>query len=187
MEALAQDFAETASFFTVWVGEAHAGGDFPQPEDIETRQRYAQACVEADGAKIPVIVDEMDGSLHEHLGGFPNSVYVLDGRGRVAYRAMWLDHREVRRVLERLREADERFANNVYSGMPLWSEELVRKLPDDPGEDVAKAFEVWEAAKNYGEPERFYGPERAEAMRKQYEEATGKQTIRPQEVPAGDD
>lgn len=187
MEALAAEFGDTASFFTVWVREPHAGGDFPQPEDIETRQQYAHACVDADGAKIPVIVDDMEGSLHQHLGYFPNSVYVLDSRGRVAYRAMWLDHREIRRVIERLRETDQRFADKVASGMPLWSEEMVRKLPDDPMQDLANAFDVWEAAKNYGEPERFYGPERAEAMRKQYEEATGKQTIRPEEVPAGDD
>jgi hypothetical protein len=71
--------------------------------------------------------------------------------------------------------------------MPLWSEELVRKLPDDPNQDLANAFAVWESAKNYGEPERFYGPERAATMRKQYEDATGKQTIRPTEVTAGDD
>jgi len=187
MEELAAEFGDTASFFTVWVREPHAGGDFPQPENVETRKQYAQACVDADGQKIPVIVDDMEGSLHQHLGHFPNAVYVLDSRGRVAYRAIWLDHREIRRVLERLREADERYANNVSSGMPLWSEELVRKLPDDPNQDLANAFAVWESAKNYGEPERFYGPERAATMRKQYEDATGKQTIRPTEVTAGDD
>ncbi|MEE8338287.1 MAG: hypothetical protein V3R95_09505 [Dehalococcoidia bacterium] len=187
MEQLAQDFAETASFFTVWVREAHAGGDYPQPEDIETRERYARSCVEAHDAKIPVIVDDMDGSLHQHLGHFPNAVYVLDGRGRVAYRSVWSSHREIRRVLESLRESDERFANKVYSGMPLWSEQMLRKLPDDPTQDLRDAFDVWEQAKNYDEPERFYGAERAEGMREQYEQLTGKKTVRPEEVPAGDD
>jgi hypothetical protein len=52
---------------------------------------------------------------------------------------------------------------------------------------LANAFAVWEEAKNYGEPERFNGPERAVAIRQMYEDATGKQTIRPTEVPAGDD
>jgi len=37
MEQLARDYADVADFFTVWVREAHAGGDFPQPENVEQR------------------------------------------------------------------------------------------------------------------------------------------------------
>ena len=128
----------------------------------------------------------MQGTLHRRLGSFPNAVYMIDGRGQVAYRANWTDHREVRRVLERLREADERFERKVNAGMPLQSEEMLRKLPDDPTQDLRDSFAVWESAGNYGEPERFHGEERAEQMRAQYERLTGMKTVRPQRTPAGD-
>ena len=143
MEQLARDFADAASFFTVWVREAHPGGNYAQPQNIETRRQYAQDCCAADNAEIPVIVDDMQGTLHRRLGSFPNAVYMIDGRGQVAYRANWTDHREVRRVLERLREADERFERKVNAGMPLWSEEMLRKLPDDPTQDLRDSFAVW--------------------------------------------
>ncbi len=186
MEQLAKQFAETASFFTVWVREPHPGGNYAQPENIETRRRYAQDCCAADNAEIPVIVDDMEGTLHRHLGFFPNSVYIVDGRGHVAYRAIWTDHREVRRVLERLRGSAQRFERKMSAGMPVWSEEMLRSVPEDPDAAAVQAITTWEEAENYDEPERFAG-ERAEAMRATYERVTGKTSVRPQTAPAGDD
>ena len=186
MDRLAKEFAETASFFTVWVREAHAGGNYTQPENIETRRQYAQDFCAADDAEIPVIVDDMEGTLHRQLGFFPNSVYIIDGRGHVAYRAAWTDHREVRRVLERLRASAQRFERKVNAGMPVWSEEMLRSVPDDPDAAAVQAITTWEEAENYEEPERFAG-ERAEAMRATYERVTGKTSVRPQPTPAGDD
>ncbi len=173
MEALAEELGDDASLFTVWVREAHAGGDYPQPESLAERERYARDFREREQARIPVVLDDMQGSLHRLFGGLPNAVYVIDGRGRVAYRASWADHREIRRVLERLLEADRRMAQRVYAGVPRWSEEQLRKLPDDPTQDVRTAFDVWESAGNYDEAERFFG-ERAERMRAQYEQLTGR-------------
>ena len=100
MERLAAEYAESVSFFTVWVREAHAGGHHPQPQSIEQREQHARDFCATAEPSIPVIVDDMDGSLHGQFCGLPNSIYVLDARGRVAYRANWADHREVRRVLD---------------------------------------------------------------------------------------
>lgn len=186
MEALAEEFADTTQFYTVWAREAHAGGDYPQPETIEQRQQYARDCRDEDGAKIPVIVDGMEGTLQQQLGGFPNSVYVIDNRGRVVYRAVWADHREVRRVLERLRFAAERREQKAATGFPVWSEELLPQPPEDPNGPMEIAFEIWERAKNYDEPERFWGEERAAGIRAAYEAASGKQTIRPEAATPAD-
>ncbi len=180
MEALAEEFAETTQFYTVWSREAHAGGDYPQPETIDQRRQYARDCHEEDGAKIPVIVDDMESTLQKQLGGFPNCVYVIDGRGRVVYRATWSDHREVQRVLERLRVAADRRAQKIGTGSPIWSEELLPQLNEDPDSPLEIAFEIWERAKNYDEPERFWGEERGAGMRAAYEAASGRQTIRPE-------
>ncbi len=173
MEAVAGELGEAASFFTVWVREAHAGGDYPQPESLAERERYAHDFREGEQASIPIVLDDMQGSLHRLFGNLPNAVYVIDGRGRVAYRASWADHREIRRVLDRLLETDRRMAERVYAGVPRWSEEVLRKLPEDPTQDVRTTFDVWESAGNYDEAERFFG-DRAERMRAQYERLTGR-------------
>lgn len=179
MEQLAAEFADIASFFTVWVREPHAGGSYPQPETIEERRQYAQDFVAADDAKITVLVDDMAGSLHRLMGGFPNSTYVIDARGHVAYRATWNDAREVRRILERQREILSRRAAGTALGIPRWSEEVSPTLADDPDQDAVTSIEVWEEAKNYEEPERFFGPDIAERIRGTYERVTGRESIRP--------
>ena len=187
MEQLARDFADSAAFFTVWVREAHSGGNYPQPEDVATRERYARDFCAADHTSIPVIVDDMEGSLHAHLGFFPNAVYIIDARGRVAYRAQWTDHREVRRVLERLRAGEQRRAERVNAGFPVFAEEMLFQLPDDPEAGAVQAITTWEEAGNYDEPERFAGEERAELLRSTYERVTGRTSTRPQKTPAVDD
>ncbi len=184
MEQLAEEFADIASFHTVWVREPHAGGAYPQPESIEERERYARDFVADHDAKIEVLLDDMEGSLHRLIGGFPNSVYVIDVRGRVAYRASWNDAREVRRVLERQREIGRRVSEQEALGIPRWSEEMSPALSDDPNHEYVVSIDVWEQAENYAEPERFLGPERAEVFRAKYEEITGRRSIRPEDVRA---
>ena len=114
------------------------------------------------------------------VGGnvFPR-FYVIDGRGRVAYRANWADARELQRVLERQREIGRRRSAGEHLGIVRWSEEINPALADDPDQEFTIAINVWEQAENYGEPERFLGPERAEQYRAGYERATGRRSIRP--------
>jgi len=185
-EALAKEFAESAQFFTLWVREPHSGGRYPQPETIEQREQYAHDFCKADHSTVPVILDDMEGTIHRLFGYFPNSVVVLDERGRVAYRATWSDNREIRRIVKSLDKARAVREAGGNAGIPRWSEEIMPKLSGDPNSDVIKAFEIWEEAGNYDEPERFMGPERGEAFRQAYEKATGRKSIRPETVAARD-
>ena len=179
MESLAREFADIASFFTIWVREAHAGGNYPQPETVDGRCSYARDFLAADHVAIPVVMDDFGGSIQHVMGGFPNSVYIIDPRGRVAYRANWADSREVHRVLNAQREVLRRLAVAEDLGIPRWSEEVSPALNEDPANETVMAIRVWEEAANYGEPERFMGPERAASFRAAYERATGRQSIRP--------
>jgi hypothetical protein len=179
MERLAEEYADLADFFTVWAREPHAGGDFPQPETIEQRAQYARAFQQSDEASIRIILDDMEGSLQELMGGFPNVVYVIDGRGHVVYRANWTDAREIGRVLGRLGLIAERREAGQNLGMGRWSEESMPALHDDPNGQAVNTIRVWEEAKNYDEPERFMGVENAERLRETYERVTGEQSIRP--------
>ena len=185
MEQLASEFSAMASFFTVWCSEAHPGGAYPQSTDPATRARYARDFVAAASAAIPVVLDDMENTLQTAMGGFPNSVYVIDRRGRVVYRASWTDAREVRRVLERLQLVGERLRQGEPLGMARWSEELTPVLYDDPGQEAVTSITTWEEAKNFDEPERFLGPERAAALRATYARATGRESRRPGDPQGG--
>ena len=113
------------------------------------------------------------------MGGFPNSVYLIDGRGRVVYRANWTDTREIARVLARLRTIAARRAAGEPFGMGRWSEESLLALQDDPQQAAIDAITVWEGARNYAEREAFMGEENAARLRETYERVTGKPSIRP--------
>ncbi len=82
-------------------------------------------------------------------------------------------------MLERLTGPAERRAKGINAGMPRFSEEVLRPLPEDPRADLVTAFEVWEEAGNYDEPERFFG-ERVEQMRAPSKRVSGKAGIRPE-------
>ena len=164
--------------------EPHAGGAYPQPTSIEERRQYAQDFVADHEAKITVLIDDLKGSIQRLMGNFPNSVYVIDARGRVAYRANWTDARELRRALERQREIGRRLGESQHLGIVRWSEEINPALAEDPDHEQVVSIEVWEQAENYEEPERFLGPERAEQYRSTYERVTGRRSIRPSEAPS---
>ena len=179
---MASEWAERdVQFFTVYVREPHAGGDYPQPETITQRAQYASDCASLVGQRIPVIVDSIENEVHQAFGGLPNMVYVIDTRGKVGYRATWAKHEQVRDAVDRLLRFHEaqKSGKKMMGGMPAWSEQ---SLPPDPNEGlggVVRAIDVWEQVKNYDEPERFMGEERAEGFRAAYKMATGKDSVRP--------
>ncbi|HJN92225.1 MAG TPA: hypothetical protein QGF05_05825 [Dehalococcoidia bacterium] len=182
MEALAAEYAGRAvSFFSVYVRDAHAGGAYPQPEDIEQRLRYADNCRKADGQKIPMIVDEIENPIHTAYGGLPNMVYVIDSRGKVAFRSSWTKHDQVRHAVERLVAFDAAQASGkaTMGALPSWSEQSLPPAPEEGPAGLIQAIEVWEAVENFDEPERFLGPEMAERFRAAYKMVSGRDSIRP--------
>lgn len=70
---MAREWSERdGQFFTVYVREPHAGGQYPQPDTLRERTRYAEDCVAADGQQIPVIIDAIENGIHDTYGGLPN-------------------------------------------------------------------------------------------------------------------
>ena len=51
---------------------------------------------------MPLLVDDLRGTVHRAYGEMPNMVYIIDKQGKVVYKAMWTDHTEIETVLENL-------------------------------------------------------------------------------------
>jgi hypothetical protein len=72
---------------------------------------------------MPLLVDDLKGTVHRAYGEMPNMVYIIDKQGRVVYRAMWTDHAEIETVLENLVMAEEMASRGVRM-RPSYSEKV---------------------------------------------------------------
>lgn len=100
-------------FFTVYVREPHPGEHYGPHRSWEQKVKFAQDCREQDGIQTPILVDDLEGTVHRCYGSMPNMVYIIDKNGRIAYKAMWTDHEEITSVLANLVLADELQARGV--------------------------------------------------------------------------
>jgi hypothetical protein len=100
-------------FFTVYVREPHPGEHYTHHESWEQKLQYARHCRSQDAIRTRLLVDDLEGTVHQLYGIMPNMVYIVDRDGRVAYKAMWTDHAEIEAVLENLVLADRLRAEGV--------------------------------------------------------------------------
>jgi hypothetical protein len=89
-------------FFTVYVREPHPGENYGPHRSWEQKLKYARDCRDQDDIQNPLLVDDLEGSVHRLYGSMPNMIYIVDKSGRIAYKAMWTDHGEIEGVLENL-------------------------------------------------------------------------------------
>lgn len=98
---------------TIYVREPHPGEQYGHHTSFEQKLQFARDCRAQDGIANPLLVDDLEGSVHRAFGMLPNMIYVVDQDGRIAYKAMWTDHAEIEQVLENLLEADALKAEGV--------------------------------------------------------------------------
>jgi len=100
-------------FFTVYVREPHPGENYGPHRDWEQKLQYARDCRDQDAIKNPLLVDDLEGTVHRAYGSLPNMIYIVDKNGRIAYKAMWTDHAEIESVLANLVLGDQLQAQGV--------------------------------------------------------------------------
>jgi hypothetical protein len=100
-------------FFTIYVREPHPGENYGPHKDFAQKLEFARQCRDQDGIENPLLVDDLEGTVHRLYGVLPNMVYIVSKEGRIVYKAMWTDHDEIRVVLDNLVMADELRAEGV--------------------------------------------------------------------------
>jgi hypothetical protein len=105
---MAERFAAAGvKFVFVYTREAHPGERYPHLTSIDQKVRHAREMVAAKGIRRPMLVDDLEGSVHHAYGRLPNMSYVI-AAGRVHYRSSWTDPAAIEMVLERLVGARQR-------------------------------------------------------------------------------
>jgi hypothetical protein len=87
------------SFYAVYILEAHPSDVwqmesnikdkvvFASPKDEAERDEIAGACVRKLGIKFPAVIDGFDNTVEKAYTGWPDRLYLVDARGRVAYKS----------------------------------------------------------------------------------------------------
>ncbi len=105
-------------FLFVYVREAHPGERIPAHRSMEEKTRAAKMLRDEQGIKMPIIVDELRGPIHRKYGKLPNSTFLIDKSGRIAFRALWTQPRVVEDALEALleRQRDRGVEHAIVNG-----------------------------------------------------------------------
>jgi hypothetical protein len=89
------------SFVDVLVRQAHPGPGVLPYRRFEEKVRDGRV-FQAEGIPYPVLVDDLEGTVHQVYGGLPDPTYLIDAEGRVAYYCLWTHAPTLHRAIEAL-------------------------------------------------------------------------------------
>ena len=109
---------EDVEFLLIYAREAHPGEEVPAHESYDDKVRAAELLRDEEDVEMPILVDDVSGSIHRDYGKMPNSTYIIDKSGRVAFRALWTKPSVIREALDELleRQADRDVEHAVVHG-----------------------------------------------------------------------
>jgi alkyl hydroperoxide reductase subunit AhpC len=119
MNDLYDDYSgEDVEFIFMYVREAHPGDEISAHSSYGDKVEAAKLLREEEDVEMPIIVDDLRGSIHRKYGQLPNPTYLIDKSGRVAFRCLWTDAGVVEDALEELldRQRDRGVEHAVVNG-----------------------------------------------------------------------
>ena len=131
-------------FLFVYVREAHPGEKIPAHRSLHEKIRAARLARDEEEIKMPVVVDDLRGSIHRKYSRLPNPAFLIDKAGSIAFRSMWARPEPLRDAIqELLRLQHERGVDHVVVkggedlSMPLTYGVLFSYRALERGGDVA--------------------------------------------------
>lgn len=112
----------------VYTREAHPGEHYPHHTDIDQKVEHARAMIAQHDLQRPVLVDDLEGTIHHAYGRLPNMSYIVSA-GRILYRAEWTDPANIRVVLDSI--VSERAMRAAGSGIHPYYVEWLPSFPLD--------------------------------------------------------
>lgn len=117
-------------FVFVYTREAHPSDRYPGHDSFAQKLAHARTMAEQLDFERPMLVDDLDGSVHHAFGRLPNMTYIVGPSGMIVYRAAWTDPRTIRFALEQvLFERGERREKRRIT--PYYMEWLPHRCNDD--------------------------------------------------------
>lgn len=86
----------------LYVREAHPGASIGAHRSMDDKQSCAKRLAEAEGEARQILIDNIEGQVHNAYGGYPNSVFIINRNGCVVYASDWNDPKATKRALTKL-------------------------------------------------------------------------------------
>src|SRR5947208_499625 len=93
-----EKYKDKARIYVVYIREAHPTDGrqvpinvkerilVPDPKTLEERQKVAEEFAEQFKVSIPILVDTLDDKVEKAYAGWPDRMYVIDAKGKIAYK-----------------------------------------------------------------------------------------------------
>jgi hypothetical protein len=89
MKALHRKWHHAVHFADIIIRQGHPGPENPAYSRLEEKFEDARAYVREDGITWPVLVDDLEGTVHRRFGMLADPAYLIDRDGRVAFYNLW--------------------------------------------------------------------------------------------------
>ena len=128
---MAKELADhDVQFLFMYTREAHPSDRYPRHTTLEQKIGVAQTMAERLDFERPMLVDDLDGTLHHAYGRLPNMTYIVNRGGTILYRAAWTDPRTIQVALDQVVfERGERRAKKKLT--PYYMEWMPQRRNDD--------------------------------------------------------
>ncbi len=96
---LNQLHGKRVAFAFIYTREAHPGENMVQPATMAVKIEHARLLTKIHGVDWPVLVDDLDGTLHRMLDTKQNSVHILGPDGTILFRALFAGDPSARKAI----------------------------------------------------------------------------------------
>jgi peroxiredoxin len=93
---------DDVEFLFIYTREAHPGERIPAHRTRNHKVRAGRLLRDEEDLKMPVVVDDVRGSIHRRYSRLPNPAFLIDKSGRVAFRCMWARPEKLAEAMEEL-------------------------------------------------------------------------------------
>jgi peroxiredoxin len=107
LSALYDEFRDEVEFLFVYVREAHPGEHVAAHGSMDEKIAAAQLLRDAEDLEMPVLVDDLRGSIHRRYSGLPHPAFLIDKSGNVAFRSMWTNPEALAGAIDELLEIED--------------------------------------------------------------------------------
>jgi peroxiredoxin len=98
---------DNIEFLFVYVREAHPGEVIPAHKSMREKTEAARLLRDEEDMNMPIVVDDLRGTIHRKYSKLPNPAFLIDKSGRVSFLSMWSRPAELERAIQELLEQQE--------------------------------------------------------------------------------
>jgi len=117
IDKLTEKYPDVA-FLVVYVREAHPGSRRGAHADLLEKTAFANEMKEEFGEGREILIDNVQGDMHQAYGSFPNMVYVINPEGTVVYRCDWSFAKKIDQVLQNRPEINDKERVQIITAAP---------------------------------------------------------------------